>query len=648
MPRGYLAGVAAAAFVAASSAHAKDDPTVEEVVVTATRAPGGVEAGKTGASITVVTPKDIEDRQVRIVSDVLRDVPGVAVSRAGAVGGFTQLRVRGSESNHVLTLIDGIEASDPFFGEFDYATLLADDVARVEVLRGQQSALYGSDAIGGVVNYITPTGAEAPGTRIRAEAGSMSTFAAGARTAGLVGGFDHALSAGWQKTDGYPVATFGTRDIGSELSAFAGRFGYAVSDAVKLRAVVRRTQTNADVNGQDFGTTGFVLDAPGSRVKARSLYGLVGADVSLLDGRWTTSLSAQGVDSTRDNTTSFVRSGGDKGTRIKESLVSSYRIDAGRAVHTFTAAADLERETYRNTAPVTPFGPDTTKRVVHTTGLVAEYGLALGEATGLRAAVRHDDNEGFKDATTYRVEGYVRVLDQLRLWAAAGSGVKGPTQTELYGFNASAFPFAGNPNLKPERSKGWEVGGDLTLAEGRVRASATWFDSTLHDEIINVFAAPLALCTVAGAPAPFSCSTTGNAAGTSTQKGLELAGQARLTAAVSVDAAATFLDAKESGVRELRRPRTIASANLTWRPAARASLTLTARYNGPMYDTEFATFSRVRLKSFTLVNLAGSFNVTDHVELFGRIENALDEDYFEVFAFRTPGRAAYGGVRARF
>ena len=154
------AGLAAliAAFPAAALAAEADGPSVDEVVVTATRDSQGVEADKTGASITVVTPQDFELRQVRIVSDVLRDVPGVAVGRTGAVGNFTQVRVRGAEANHVLTLIDGIEASDPFFGEFDYATLLADDVARVEVLRGQQSALYGSDAIGGVINYITPSG----------------------------------------------------------------------------------------------------------------------------------------------------------------------------------------------------------------------------------------------------------------------------------------------------------------------------------------------------------------------------------------------------------------------------------------------------------------------------------------------------------
>src|SRR6185503_7127396 len=140
----------------------------EQVVVTASRL-GGIRADLLGSSATVLEPIDLELRQTEIVSDVLRDVPGVAVSRSGPVGQFTQVRIRGAESNHTLVLIDGIKASDPFYGEFEFETLIADDVARVEVLRGEQSALYGSDAIGGVIQYITLSGADAPGLRGRIE-----------------------------------------------------------------------------------------------------------------------------------------------------------------------------------------------------------------------------------------------------------------------------------------------------------------------------------------------------------------------------------------------------------------------------------------------------------------------------------------------
>ncbi|HEX4712609.1 TonB-dependent receptor plug domain-containing protein [Phenylobacterium sp.] len=652
---GYLLSASILALAAAIplTAFAADDPvpsaTVQDLVVTATRAPGGIEADQIGGSLTLITPQQMEDRQIRVVSDVLRDVPGVAVSRTGAVGDFTQVRVRGTESNHVLTLIDGIKASDPFFGEFDYATLLADDVSRVEVLRGQQSALYGSDAIGGVINYITPTGAQAPGIRVRAEGGSMNTAGGAARVAGVQGGLDYVLSAAYQHTDGYPVATVGTRDIGSTLKSLAVKLAYPVADHLRLRGVYRRTETDADVNGQDFGTTGFVLDSPGSSMKADNTYGFAAADFSFLDDRWLTSLQVQGVDAVRNNIDNFVRDGGDKGKRLKESVTSSYKLVSGELTHTFTLAYDHERESYENTNPPGPFNADTTRRSVSNDGYVGEYDLAVGDLAGVRGAVRYDRNDFFQDATTYRIEGFYRLNDRVRLRAAAGSGIKGPSQTELFGFNAGAFPFVGNPNLKPERSQGWEAGVDFALVEGRVRLGATWFDSTLHDEIFSIFGAPVALCTVPGQPAPLSCSTTGNEPTKSTQKGLELSADARLSDAFSLNAAYTYLDARQNGVEEVRRPKNMASANLTWHaPGDRGSVTLTARYNGDMTDEEFKTFSTVTLKAFTLVNLAGAYTLTDHVELFARVENLLDERYFEVFNFRTPGRAAYGGVRLRF
>jgi vitamin B12 transporter len=655
MPRHHLQGASLVALLLAAplGAQAADaaPTTLDDLIVTGTRDIEGVQADKIGSSVTIVTAQDFQDRQIRIVSDVLRDVPGIAVSRTGAVGSFTQVRVRGTEGNHVLTLIDGIKASDPFLGEFDYATLLADEVARVEVLRGQQSAIYGSDAIGGVINYITPTGRQAPGSSARVEGGSMGTYDGSARVAGYQGGLDYVFSGGYQSTDGYVVAPGGSRKAGSDLGSLAAKLAYEATPNLRLRAVARYTNTHADTNGQSFSPPGFATDSPGSSTKAISKYGFVGADYDMLDGRWTHSLSAQGVDAKRDNTSGFARTGGDKGTRLKASYATTFRIDSGGLTHKLTGVYDYERETFQNTNPPGAFAADTTKRAVRNNGFVGQYDLTVGDVAGVGAAVRYDDNDEFKNATTYRVQGFYRVTDMLRLRAAAGSGVKNPSQTELFGFNASAFPFVGNPNLKPEKSEGWEVGGDLTFNEGRVRLGATYFDSRLKDEIFSVFGAPLSLCTRPGFPAPFSCSTTGNRATKSTQNGVELFANAQLSDAFSLEGAYTHLDAKENHVKEIRRPSTIASANLTWHaPGDRGSATLTVRYNGDMTDTDFSAFPArtVTLKSYTLVNLAGAWSLTDHVELFGRVENLTDETYQEVYGFNTPGRAAYAGVRARF
>lgn len=608
-----------------------DQRVVTPVVVTPTRDPAGIDPERTGSSLSVITAGDFQDRQVRFVSDVLRDVPGVSVSRTGGFGSLTELRVRGSESNQTLILVDGIEGSDPFFGFFDWGTVLADDLARVEVLRGQQSALYGSDAIGGVINYITPSGREAPGFRIRAEGGSMNTLSGAARAGGVEGNLDYVLSGAYQTTDGFVVAPGGSRDIGSTLSSIGGKASYAVTPSLKLRAVVRHTTDDADQNGQDFGTTGFALDSPGATLKARTTYGLGAADLSLFNGVWTHSLTVQGVDAVRDTTASFVRDGGDKGSRAKGSYVTTFKLESGMLTHKFTAAIDRERETFQNTAPPDPFGPDLTKRSINNTGYVAEYDLAIADRGGLGGALRYDKNDRFDNATTYRVQGFYKVSGNVRLRAAAGSGIKNPNQVELFGFNAGTFPFAGNPNLKPEKSEGWEAGFDWSV--GPVKLGATYFDSTLHDEIITVFGA---------------VTTTANATTQSTQKGFEVFADGKLADAWLVNAAYTHLDAKQNGSTELRRPKDIASVNLTWRPNDRGSVTLTTRYNGKALDTEFATFSTIALKAFTLINLAGSYRITDKVEAFGRVENLFDQDYQEVFGYRTAGRAAYAGLRSRF
>ncbi len=651
----YLIGVSALALVISTpqQTRAADAAAtlVDDLLVTGTRDPEGVEAGKIGGSVSVITAQDFADRQVRIVSDVLRDVPGVSVSRTGAVGSLTQVRVRGTESNHVLTLIDGVKADDPFFGEFDFATLLADDVARVEVLRGQQSAIYGSDAIGGVINYITPTGRQESGRSLRAEAGSMGTYGGAGRVAGYSLGLDYVLSGGYQSTDGYVVAPGGKRDIGSRLGSLAAKLGYEVAPNLRLRAVARYTNTQADSNGQSFLPPGFATDSPGSGFRAISRYGFLGADYEMLEGRWTHSLQVQGVDSTRSSDSNFARTGGDEGTRLKASYATTLGVDAGPLTHRLTGAFDDQRETYRNTNPAGPFNADTTRRAVRNLGFVGQYDLAVGEVAGIGGAVRYDDNDAFQNATTYRFQGFYKLSDQVRLRAAGGTGIKNPSQTELFGYNASAFPFVGNPNLKPERSKGWEAGVDLTLGEGRTHLGATYFDSALHDEIFSIFGAPVALCTRPGQPAPTSCSTTGNQPTTSTQKGVELFADAKLSENVSLDAAYTWLDAKQNGVKEIRRPPTIASVNLTWRaPRDRGSATLTMRYNGDVTDTDFSVFPArtVTLGAYTLVNLAGAWKLNDAVELFGRVENLADQHYWEVYGFNTPGRAAYAGVRARF
>jgi vitamin B12 transporter len=255
---------------------------------------------------------------VRYGSGILRDVPGVSVSRTGSLGGLTQVPARlGGQPYPLCDRRHGSERSD--FDEFDFATLIADDVARVEVLRGQQSALHGSDAIGGVINYITLSGRDAPGGRVRLEGGSFGTKEATARYAGVSGPFDYALSAGYLDTDGFPVSRFGSRDLGTENSVASGRFEYAPVETFRVKVIARYSRTDADTNDQDFNfppgpTFGFIVDSD-DYYENRAFYGLVRGELDTLDGRWSHALTAQGVDASRDNF-SAAFDFGDNGKRV--------------------------------------------------------------------------------------------------------------------------------------------------------------------------------------------------------------------------------------------------------------------------------------------------------------------------------------------
>ena len=615
--------------------------TGETIIVTATRSGDGVRRDQTGSSITVLDAVLLNDRQVRTVVDVLRDVPGVAVSRLGAAGGLTQVRLRGSEANHVLVLIDGIEVSDPFQGEFDFAGLLADDGARIEVLRGQQSALYGSDAVGGVIQYLTATGHDAPGISARIEGGSLGTVAAATRAAGVAGAFDYAVTGTYQRSGGYAVAEGGTRNVGVQGGAGSAKLTYTVSPTARITAVARYTRTDADFDVSESDPAspayGRIVDSPGVRSQTEAIYGLVRGEISLLDGRWTNALGVQVADSRRDSFDLSGRTSGDSGNRVKGSLESTLRFGSPRVKHRVTLAVDLEREAFRNRDP-SGFG-FTGQRYGTDTGLVASYDVVADDRATFGASVRRDLNSLFADTTTYRVTASYALAGGTRLRAAAGSGVKNPGFFDLYSYSSGRY--IGNPGLRPERSDGYEAGIDQTLFNGAVTAGLTWFDNRLHDEIYVVFAPP----TFAGTPL--------NRASLSLQQGIEVFAEAHLDR-WRFDAAYTHLDARQAGVREIRRAPDIASLSATWSaPRRAASLTATVRFNGPQTDItftdpSFATTPIVRLHGYTLLNVSGEVAVTAKVSAFARVENALQSRHTEVFSYRAAPRTVSVGVRGHW
>jgi vitamin B12 transporter len=644
-----LGSVAAAALiwavpVAAQDAAREDDR--EKIVIADNRLPPEilVSASRDGSlaresftgSALVITADQLGQRQTRDIADVLRDVPGVAVA---GVAGQTQIRLRGSEANHVLVLVDGIEVSDPFAGEFDIGTLQAEVGARLEVLRGAQSALYGPDAIGGVVAYESASGRSVPGFAARIEGGTQGTVNGALRYGAYGDSWDAAISAVVVSTDGQPNARGGQRDIGRDSYTVSGKGSVDLTEGLTLRAAARLIRTEGQFNDSDFKTAsptfGFIIDGPGTRFTNEAIYALVGARAEVLEGRWTHDLSAQMADITRDTFGPFGRSNSSEGDRIKASYVSAFRIAND---HNLTLAADYEVEGFRNTTPGGfAFGG---RREIEQVGFVGEYRYA-GEAFDFSAAIRHDINDLFADATTFRIGAGYELAGTTRLRAAAGSGVKNPGFFELYGFVDGRF--IGNAALRPEKSTGWEVGVDQGIAYLDVftTLSVTYFDSELEGEIFTTF------------PPPNFIATPSNRTTTSRQRGVEVAFNAVIDPHWSLNAAYSYLDAEENGVEEVRRPNHIASAALTWTaPGDKASATLVVRHNGRALDDAFTDPSfvpvRVRLDDYTLVNLNARVTLADGINAFARIDNLLGEDYEQVFSFVSPGRSAVVGVEVRF
>lgn len=605
----------------------------EGILVNASRTRVAIYSENYTGSATIIEARMLEQRQARDIADVLRDVPGVAVA---GVAGQTQIRLRGSEANHVLVLVDGIEVSDPFAGEFDIGTLQAEVGARVEVLRGAQSAIYGSDAIGGVVAYEGASGRSAPGFAARVEGGSQGTVNGALRYGAAGNSWDAALSAVVVGTDGQPNSRGGTRDIGRDSYTLSGKGSMDVAGAFQLRAVARFIRTEGQFNDQDFDSTsptfGLVIDSPGTRFTNEAIYALVGARAETREGRWTHDLSAQIADITRDTFGPFGRSNSSEGDRIKASYVSAFRM---ADEHNLTVAADYEVEGFRN---ATPGGfAFNGRREIEQLGFVGEYRYS-GEAFDLSAAIRHDINDRFRDATTLRVGAGYRLTDTTRLRAAAGSAVKNPGFFELFGFVDGRF--IGNDALRPEKSTGWEAGVDQDLGTS-ARLSVTYFDSGLEGEIFTTF------------PPPNFIATPANRTTVSDQRGVEVALSARFAEQWSLDAAYSYLDAEEDGVEEVRRPKHIASAALTWTaPDDAASATLVVRHNGATPDAAFTDPSfvpvLVTLDDYTLVNFNARVTISEAISGFARVENLLGEGYEQVFSFVSPGRSATIGIEARF
>lgn len=622
---------------------AADTDKLETLIVRAARE--HLAAELIGSAFTVLDGELLAQRQTASLAEILRSVPGVAVSRAGVSGSQTQLRMRGGESNQVLVFIDGVRANDPAQnGEFNFAHLLNAELAAVEVIRGPQSALWGSDALSGVINISTRSGDAGVDGGVFAEGGDNGWQQVGA--SGRYGNerVEASFSVNDVETDGENISRQGDEDDGYQNTTANGRASLTLAESLRLDGSLRYVDASNQFDGIDF-STGLPTDTA-DETDVEQWYGRVALNLGTMDDRWRHSLALALTDTDNENRTenSFAPSGFDIYTTEAEvtviTLQSSFDVTAG---HTLTGAWERIEEDFKQRGPI-GFGDPNRDEDIDSDSFIGEYRGRFKEQVSVMASVRHDDNSDFDDKTTGRVSAAWEVLPTTTLRGAWGTGIKNPTFTERFGFFTD---FIGNPDLEPEESTGWEIGVDQRLLDNQLRLSLTWFDEELEDEINGFVFDP-----------DSGGFTADNEDGESQRQGLELGGRWQLSKTLSLSAAYTWLDATEDDptdgdIDEIRRAEHIANANLNWIIlGGRGNLNINLDYNGEQDDLFFPPTppfqERVELDDFVLVGVAANYRVWRRLELFARVENALDEDYEEVFGYRAPGRTLIGGLRYRF
>lgn len=597
-----------------------------------------------GRAFSTISAADIEKRQIAFAADALRALPGVSVNRVGALGNLTQVRIRGAEGNHTLVLIDGIRVSAPENGEFDFAGLTAADIERIEVLRGPQSSLYGSNAIGGVISITTKAGRAGTGGEARAEAGSDGTLGGSLSLRQDSGRLALGFSASLRDTGGFNTAapSGGERD-GDRNLTLSGRASYALTETMTLGITLRSTSRSGDYDDFNFGAAtreDLVTDAP--LVHDRDeLFGAITVRAESLGGRLVHDLSFGLADMDDGNFNAGVRTTDTTSTRRTARYQAAFALDAAtldEADQTLTAAVEWERETFKANDPALVFDPsqlDTRAR--ETVSTVLEYRGSFAGAFDVQLGLRHDDNDRFADSTTWSVGLSYRLPDErTRLHASAGTGAQNPTLFDQFGFIPGSF--VGNPNLTPERSRGWDIGVERQILGGRGTIDVTYFEDRLTDEITTVFD-----------PVTFE-STPVNQAGVSRRKGVEVAGRMALGNAVQLGFGYTYLDARDpDGSREVRRPIHELGLDLGYRlPNERTEVNVALRHVAGLTDFDFTApafgGTKIGLADYTVVDVAVEHRLSDSLALTARINNLFDVRYQEVDGYDTQGRTAFAGV----
>ena len=624
----------------ASSAVAQTAPLLfPDTVVVANRV--ATPAERIAGSVTVIDQQQIERGQFRDIVDALRAVPGVSVVQSGGIGKAASVFIRGANAGHTLVLIDGMRVNDPSgaAGEFNFGHLALDMVERIEVARGPFSALYGADAVGGVINIITKKGQGPASIAMAVEGGTLGTAKAGASVQGesgrfnynigLTGIYDRSISLTPDRWRGPTDPN--EKDPYRHLSLIS-RLGAKLADDAELSLFLRYIDSKSQYDD-------FAHENPNLREIARQFMARLQADLGGPQDRWRNKIGISFQTIARDDKddpdlfpapfTPTLSRTSNIGRRARADWQSQVTLSDNLGL---TFGGEVENEWFR-TRTQDNFGTDIDKRAgQYKAGGFAQLQLELVEALFVTAAARADWHDSFGwHVTGSGGVAYVLREAGTRLKASIGTAYKAPTLYQLYG----AFPpfFFGNPNLKPETSVSWEAGFEQKLAQGRIAFGSTYFNTRFRDLIEYDFG-----------------SLTDINIGRARAYGLETFLALRPIDGLELRIDHTWIKARDEVLdrKLLRRPEHKLSVALNWRPDQQWDVGVSFLHNGKREDIAPVTFARTANEAFNLVAATLAYRVNEAWQVYGRVENVFDTRYEEPLGYNQPGFAAFLGVRTRF
>lgn len=591
----------------------------EDIVVTAS----GFEQprSETGQAITVIDEERLDELQAVSITDALRTLPGVTIATRGPVGSQSSLFLRGGNSSQTLVLVDGARINDPSSpnAAFDFGALLTGNIGRVEVLRGPNSIIWGSQAIGGVINVQSLAPTEMLAVRVGAEYGYADSVRANANLSGTSGMFEGSVGGAYYRTDGISALAGGTEKDGYENFAANGRLKVNLADnlALDFRGYYNRGTIEYDAA---FGVGANALPVSNNR----QFIGYVGANFDLADGRLQNRVSYTRTDISRVGTDPVVFSFNNfdvEGTIDRFEYHGAFDV-----ADSATIVFGVEHE--RTFASTSFEGAPADRARNRVTSGFGQLILRPIKGLTLTGGVRYDDYSDYGGQTTlggniaYTPNGGDTVLR-----ATYAEGFRAPTLSE-------GQPPFGNPDLKPETARNFDLGVEHKFLDGAAQVFATYFNRRSTDLIAFSFVTfqseNIDRVKAEGVELGFALQPTGN---------LNIQANYTLTDAINRSAGANF------GKRLALRPQHSGSLTLDWQTPWKLKLGTTLLLAGDSFDNPS---NSVRLDGYALASLRAAYPVTDAIEVYGRVENLFDTDYVQVAHYNTYGRNAHVGVRARF